>query len=85
MAFRGQPTARNCSGCTLADNCQPIFVLYNVVMAMPFDSANPTANCCVLGYHNAFAPGGNIQTYGVGDFDSSLGFNGTADISALKP
>jgi hypothetical protein len=62
----------------------PFFLLYNVVMVDPFLPGSPLADCCILGYHSAFTPGGNIQTYGVGDFDSTGGFSGTADISALS-
>lgn len=61
----------------------PLFLLYNVVMADPFVPGTAD-NCCVLGYHNAFLPAGNVQTYGVGDFDSNGGFSGTEDISALS-
>ncbi|HEY6300786.1 MAG TPA: hypothetical protein VIW95_14190 [Candidatus Binatus sp.] len=58
----------------------PIILLYNVVMASPFESADPTQNCCILGYHNVFS--NPVQTYGVMDFDSTEGtFNGTSDIS----
>jgi hypothetical protein len=59
----------------------PLFVLYNVVMADPFDPGT-SENCCILGYHNSFAS--PIQTYGVADFDSVGAFSGTADISGMS-
>ena len=62
----------------------PFFLLYNVGMVNPFLPGSPLADCCILGYHQAFTPGGNIQTYGVGDFDSAGAFGGTKDISALS-
>jgi hypothetical protein len=61
----------------------PFFLLYNVVM----DSNNDTSTCCILGYHSAFGNpkfNGAFQAYGVGDFDSSRGFSGTSDVSALS-
>jgi hypothetical protein len=59
----------------------PLFVLYNVAMAMPFVPGT-SDNCCILGYHNAFAfP---VQTYGVSDFDSNGGFPGVADVSSMS-
>jgi hypothetical protein len=61
----------------------PIFVLYNVAMVDPFMPAN-SSNCCILGYHSAFANPSNVQTYGVADIDSTGSFSGTADISALS-
>jgi len=61
----------------------PFFLLYNVVLANPLVFGT-TDNCCILGYHNAFLPGGNIQTYGVSDFDSTNGFTGTKDISPMS-
>jgi hypothetical protein len=60
----------------------PFFLLYNVGMSN-FSGGVPQF-CCILGYHNAFTPGGNIQTYGVGDFDSQGNFIGTGDISAIS-
>ena len=60
----------------------PLFLLYNVGMST-FMAGMPQG-CCVLGYHNAFIFGGNVQTYGVGDFDSQHTIAGTADISALS-
>jgi hypothetical protein len=60
----------------------PFFLLYNVGMSN-FAAGVPQF-CCILGYHSSFTPGGNVQTYGVGDFDSQAKFVGTADISALS-
>ena len=60
----------------------PLVLLYNVVMANPYEPATPPGPCCILGYHNAFSS--PTQTYGVGDFDSTGGFTGTSDISALS-
>jgi hypothetical protein len=59
----------------------PLFVLYNVVMADPF-VPKTSDNCCILGYHNAFAS--PVQTYGVADFDSNGGFSGVADVSGMS-
>ena len=57
----------------------PIILLYNVVLANPF--VGTTANCCILGYHFSF--GSPVQTYSVGDLDSTGAFGaGTKDISA---
>lgn len=61
----------------------PFFLLYNVVMASPFVPGTGD-NCCILGYHNAFVPSLDVQTYGVGDFDTVGAFPGTEDISALS-
>jgi hypothetical protein len=62
----------------------PIFLLYNVVIANPFVPGTDE-HCCILGYHNAVSVVGNVQTYGVSDFDSQGGtFAGTSDISALS-
>lgn len=57
----------------------PIILLYNVVMADPYDPGT-SDNCCILGYHNSFS--NPVQTYGVMDFDSSTAFTGSTDISA---
>ena len=61
----------------------PIFLLYNVVMANPYVPGTDR-NCCILGYHSSFIAGGDVQTYGVGDFDSNGAFAGTSDTSALS-
>ena len=60
----------------------PFFLLYNVGMSN--FSAGAPQFCCILGYHSSFTPAGNVQTYGVGDFDSQAKFVGTADVSALS-
>ena len=57
----------------------PIFVLHNFV-----EYIGTTSQCCVLGYHNAFSAAGGIQTYGLGMYDNSSAFAGSADISALS-
>jgi hypothetical protein len=59
----------------------PYIHLYNVVMANPF-VAGPggPGPCCILGYHSSFSS--PVQTYSVGDMDSTGGFGGTSDISA---
>ena len=58
----------------------PIILLYNVVMANPF-VPNTLAHCCILGYHSAF--GSPVQTYSVGDFDSTGGgFTNVSDVTA---
>jgi hypothetical protein len=59
----------------------PIILLYNVVLDPSFDPNNPLNGCCILGYHSSF--GSPVQTYSVGDFDSTGAFGaGTQDISA---
>jgi hypothetical protein len=55
----------------------PIFLFDSVELCDPFSSGS----CGILGYHNAYTPGGVLQTYGVADFDNS-GFYG-GDISVL--
>lgn len=58
----------------------PIFLLHNVV-----EYEGNTANCCVLGYHNAFnTTKGFVQTYGLSIYDNSKAFAGSSDISALS-
>jgi hypothetical protein len=57
----------------------PIFLLYNVVM---YDTT--AANCCVLGYHSAANSTGGIQSYVVGDFDTSGKFAHDPDVSVLS-
>ncbi len=59
----------------------PIFVLTNVV---EYDTT--PANCCILGYHNAFTnpADGGTTTYGVAMYDNTHNqFTGVKDISAL--
>jgi hypothetical protein len=55
----------------------PIFLLTNVVM---YDSSLPVGQqCCILGYHNAYASlttgpsAGKLQTYIVANYDSTAG------------
>lgn len=55
----------------------PIFLFDSVEMCDTFSNGN----CGILGYHNAFTPGGVLQTYGVADFDNSGLYGG--DISVL--
>jgi hypothetical protein len=57
----------------------PIFLFTNVVL---YDGT--PSNCCILGYHSAFNNAGAVQTYGIADYDSSLAFTGSSDISALS-
>jgi hypothetical protein len=57
-----------------------LFELSNVV-----EYITTTANCCVLGYHNAFTnpADGGVTTYGTAMFDNSHGAFDGADISVL--
>ena len=60
----------------------PIFLLSNVV---EFDTT--PANCCILGYHNAFTnpADGGTTTYGTAMYDNTHnGFTGVKDISVLS-
>lgn len=61
----------------------PVFLTKNVVFY-----SGSTANCCILGYHSAFnspASGGNAQTYGIADWDTSGEFGSkVADNSAAS-
>jgi hypothetical protein len=60
----------------------PVFVLSNVV---EYDTT--PANCCILGYHNAFTnpADGGTQTYAVAMYDNTHNaFTGIKDISALS-
>jgi hypothetical protein len=52
----------------------PIVLTYNIV-----ESQN--GQCCILGYHNAVAVTGGVQTYATGAYVDDGIFNGTADIS----
>jgi hypothetical protein len=56
----------------------PLFLLGNVV-----EYEGTTANCCVLGYHNAMANASHLQTYGVSMYDNTGDFRGIADTSIL--
>jgi hypothetical protein len=57
----------------------PIFLLHNVV-----EYQGAPGNCCILGYHNAYAPSVGAQTYAVSMYDNSGAFSGSSDISALS-
>ena len=57
----------------------PIFLLHNFV-----EYQGTTATCCTLGYHSAYSTSAGVQTYGVGMYDNSGAFSGSADISALS-
>jgi hypothetical protein len=57
----------------------PVFLFGNVVM---YDTV--AANCCILGYHNAFKVGSTLQTYSNAIYDNSGAFSGSSDISALS-
>ena len=57
----------------------PIFLVHNFV-----EYIGTTANCCVLGYHNAHSEASGIQTYGLSMYDNSRAFAGSHDISALS-
>jgi hypothetical protein len=52
----------------VAPNTFPIFLLHNVI-----EYIGTTANCCALGYHNAYKPTSTspMQTYAVADYDNS--------------
>jgi len=55
----------------------PIFLFDSVEMCDTFAAGQ----CGILGYHNAYTPGGVLQTYSVSDFDNSGLYGG--DISIL--
>jgi hypothetical protein len=57
----------------------PVFLLHNVV-----EYIGSISSCCVLGYHNAYATAGGVQTYGLSMYDNSGAFTGSSDISALS-
>jgi len=56
----------------------PLFLLDNVV-----EYIFSTDQCCVLGYHNAMANAGRIQSYGVAMYDNTGDFRGSADTVVL--
>lgn len=57
----------------------PLFLVENVI----WYQGSP-GNCCILGYHNAFATGGGkFQSYGVSIYDNTGDFSGSGDVSAL--
>jgi len=55
----------------------PIFIFDSVEMCDTYAAGA----CGILGYHNAYTPGGVLQTYSVSDFDNSGLYGG--DISVL--
>lgn len=60
----------------------PLFEFYNVVMYQ-----GSTSNCCIIGYHSAYASpsfSGAVQTYAVGDYDSSQLFSNLSDVGAIS-
>jgi hypothetical protein len=57
----------------------PLFVLHNFV-----EYVGTTAQCCVLGYHNATNTSRGVQTYGLSIYDNSKAFAGVSDITALS-
>ena len=63
----------------VAPNTFPIFLLHNVI-----EYIGTTANCCALGYHNAYTPplSSSMQTYAVADYDNS-GIIAPGDVSVL--
>jgi hypothetical protein len=54
----------------------PLFLVENVVLF----NGSPS-NCCILGYHNAYTPGGKFTSYGVSNYDSAFNFDG--DVSTM--
>jgi hypothetical protein len=59
-----------------------IFLLHNTVLYQ-----GSTSNCCILGYHSAFADpayGGATHTYASAEYDSSKSFSGVEDIAPLS-
>lgn len=59
-----------------------IFLLHNTVLYQ-----GTTSNCCVLGYHSAFADpayAGATHTYASVEYDSSRTFTGVEDIAPLS-
>jgi hypothetical protein len=56
----------------------PLFLLGNVV-----EYIGTPGSCCVLGYHNAIANAGRLQTYGISMYDNSGDFGSIADASIL--
>jgi hypothetical protein len=56
----------------------PLFLLDNFV-----EYIGTTGTCCVLGYHEAMANAGRLQTYGVSMYDNTGDFRGIADTSVM--
>jgi hypothetical protein len=59
----------------------PIFLTKNVVSAE--SGTNINVNCCILGYHNSFHAGPNLQIYSPFSIDMS-GVFGNTDVSTLS-
>ena len=57
----------------------PIFLVHNFV-----EYINTTANCCVLGYHNAASESGGVQTYGLSWYNNSGLGTSARDVAALS-
>jgi hypothetical protein len=57
----------------------PLFLLGNVA-----EFIGDTSQCCVLGYHNAMANAGRLQTYGVTMYDNTGDFKGAGDTSIIS-
>jgi hypothetical protein len=55
----------------------PIFLFDSV-----FEYDTYSFNCCILGYHNAFAPANTLQTYTIIGFDTSQWFGGDVSIAS---
>jgi hypothetical protein len=64
---------------TISPTTLPIFVFYNVVIAV---GTSPFSNCCILGYHSS--QGTPVQTFSVADYESTQLFAPGEDISALS-
>ena len=56
----------------------PLFLLGNVV-----EYEGIPSRCCVLGYHDATANAGRLQTYGVAMYDNTGDFRGVADTAVI--
>jgi hypothetical protein len=55
----------------------PLLLFDSVVM---YQNGNPS-DCCVLGYHGAYAPSNLLQTYSVTGFDTSGTFGGDISVT----
>jgi hypothetical protein len=67
---------------TLTPTSLPLFLFSNVVLY----EGSP-ANCCVLGYHNAFSNRSHhsaFQTYAIADFDTTGAFPGAFDVATMS-
>jgi hypothetical protein len=54
----------------------PLFIFDSV-----FEYDTDPSNCCILGYHGSYTPGGVLQTYSINSWDTSWTFGG--DISVM--